>query len=152
MPKTGTFLVTEADDDAAVLRDVADGQVHTLAANPGLDPGTVLEATIEPDPPLEVTWTLADVADRRTVSVERVDERPADRAVATAPDEIGAATTYETGEATVHVLAVPVGDTGDAVGDVVADEATLVRAARLGARTVEVRGADGVVTVRYRSD
>ena len=34
--KEGTFYVTEAEDASAVLRDVTDGQVHTLADNPGV--------------------------------------------------------------------------------------------------------------------
>jgi hypothetical protein len=52
-----------------------------------------------------------------------------------------------TGE--LHVLSVPEADTEQAVADVLADEATLVRAARLGVGRVEVRNEPGLVSVRY---
>ncbi|MDZ5813097.1 DUF5812 family protein, partial [Halorubrum sp. AD140] len=35
--KESTFLVTHVESDSAVLKDVHDGQVHTLRSNPGLD-------------------------------------------------------------------------------------------------------------------
>lgn len=53
--KSGTFLVTAADEGSAVLSDVADGQVHPLAANPGFEVDEVLEATLAPEGPLGVT-------------------------------------------------------------------------------------------------
>ena len=52
-----------------------------------------------------------------------------------------------TGE--LHVLTVPDGETEAAVADVLEDEATLARAARLGVERVEVRSEPGVVSVRY---
>ena len=75
-PKTSTFLVTHADDDSAVLKDVHNGQVHTLAENPGVDVGEAIEGTVAPEPPMEVTYELVDVADRRDIPVEIVDLDP----------------------------------------------------------------------------
>lgn len=151
--KAGRFLVTAADDATAELADVEDGQVLALSSNPGLEPGDVVEGTVSPDPPLEVTWSLVEVADRRQVAVEAVDEPPAERARTLAesvPDGELARLGVDDGE--VHVVSVPPGETAAAVEDVVADGATRRRAARLGARRVEVRGADGVVAVRYVTD
>ena len=37
--REGRFLVTHADEDSAVLKDVDRGQVHTLADNPGVEAG-----------------------------------------------------------------------------------------------------------------
>ncbi|MFB6106765.1 MAG: DUF5812 family protein [Halobacteriaceae archaeon] len=148
--KRGTFLVTRADD-TAVLRDVASGQVHTLASNPGLSRGTVLDATVAPDPPLEVTWSLETVHDRREVAVERESAPPPARAVeAAADDDPGEVLELDDDSLAHHVLVVPGERTDGAAEEVLADEATLTRAARLGATRVTVRAGDGVVAVRYR--
>jgi hypothetical protein len=149
--KTGTFLVTNADGESAVLRDVESGQVHTLASNPGLSAGTVLEATVAPVRPLEVTWEVVDVADRRTIPVEESTETPTGQARELAADQsVGEVTRRErAGDGELHVLTVPAERTGDAVADVLDDEATRSRAARLGVARVEVRSAEGVVSVRY---
>jgi hypothetical protein len=149
--KDGTFLVTEVDADSAVLRDVADGQIHTLADNPGVEAGDLLEATIEPDPPMEVVWSVVDVERTFTVSVAESPEPPTQQAVDVAADEpIGSLTRRErAGTGEVHVLRVPEAETADAVQDVLDDEATVERAARLGVERVEVRSTEGVVSVRY---
>lgn len=149
--KEGTFVVTAADDEAATLREVHDQQVVALADNPGIERGDVLEATVEPVPPLEVAYRIVEVADRRTIPVERSDMTPTAQARAIAADQaVGEVTRRErAGEGEIHVLTVPADGTEDAVADVVEDEATLERAARLGVDRVEVRAADGVVSVRY---
>lgn len=146
----GTFLVTHADEASAVLRDVADGQVHTLEDNPGLEAAEVLSATIEPRPPMDVTWTVAEIDERRSVTVEAVDEPPTRQERELVPDDVGeVATTERAGEGELHVLSVPPEATDSAVEEVLEDQATLERAARLGVGRVEVRSADGVVAVRY---
>jgi hypothetical protein len=149
--KTGTFLVTHADEGSAVLRDVEDGQVHTLAAHPGLSPEEVVRATVAPVPPLEVAWEVVEVDERRTVPVEESSESPTRQALNLAADQsAGEVTRRErAGEGELHVLSVPPERTAEAAADVVADEATRSRAARLGVDRVEVRAADGVVSVRY---
>ena len=148
--KQGTFYVTEADDESAILRDVTDGQVHTLADNPGVDVGAVVEATLEPEPPMEVVWT-AEIDRTFEVDVSRSEEPPTQRAHETAADQpVGDLTRHErAGTGEVHVLTVPDDETEAAVADVEADEATVERAARLGVERVEIRFEPGVVSVRY---
>jgi hypothetical protein len=149
--KEGTFLVVEADAETAVLRDVSDSQVHTLAENPDLEAGTVADATLEPEPPLEVAWRVTDLERTFTVEVGESEEPPTQRARETAAGEpVGELTRHErAGTGEVHVLTVPEEGTDAAVADVLADEATVERAARLGVERVEVRAEPGVVSVRY---
>jgi hypothetical protein len=149
--KEGTFLVTNADDASAVLQDVRDSQIHTLADNPGVETGEIVVAALEPDPPMEVAWRVTDLREQYTVPVERSPEPPTQQARDVAAEQsVGDLSTRErAGEGEVHVLTVPAEETDSAVADVVEDEETVVRAARLGVERVEVRGADGVVSVRY---
>ena len=148
--KSGTFLVTAADEASAVLAAVEDGQVCPLAGNPGYEAGEVVEATIEPADPMGVTWQPVDVLDRWTPAVAALEEPPGERAREVGEDAAtGQVQQLAVDDGELHVLAVEPGRTGEAVDDVVADETTLRIAARLGARRVEVRGADGVVAVRY---
>lgn len=149
--KRGTFVVTHADAESAVLRDVRDGQVHTLADHPELSAEEVLEATLRPQPPMELTWDLVELEARRTIPVERSPESPTRQAREVASDQsVGDVTrTERAGEGELHVLSVSPGQTADAVADVLDDEATVSRAARLGVSRVEIRAADGVVSVRY---
>lgn len=149
--KTGTFLVTYADEESAVLRDVHDAEVHTLADDPDLTRGEVLEATISAAPPVAVVWAVEAVEDRRTIPVEESPESPTALARNLAAEQaVGEVTTRErAGEGEVHVLTVPAERTEAAAADVVEDEKTVARAARLGVDRVEVRAADGVVSVRY---
>ncbi|MEF8781888.1 MAG: DUF5812 family protein [Haloarculaceae archaeon] len=149
--KSGTFLVTHADEESAVLRDVADGQVHTLARNPDLAVAEVLEATLEPEPPMEVTWLVVDIERTRTIPVETSSETPTRQAQEIAAAQpVGDVTRQErAGEGEVHVLSVPSERTDDAAAEVRDDEATLSRAARLGVDRVEIRADEGVVSVRY---
>ncbi|GGK68459.1 DUF5812 family protein [Haloarcula sebkhae] len=150
----GTFLVTNADDASATLRNVADSQVLTLSDNPGVEAGEVVEGTVEPEPPMEVTYTVTEVAERRTVPVETADLAPTTQATEIAAEQAtGELTTVErAGEGEIHVLTVPEDETAEAAADIVDDEATLSRAARLGVDRVEVRTAEGVVSVRYLPD
>jgi hypothetical protein len=150
--KTGTFLVTAADDDAAVLTDVDGGQVHTLASNPGVEVGEAIEGTVVPEPPMEVAWRLEDVADRWPISIEESEESPTtlERELA-AEQAVGELTKRErAGTGEIHVLTVTETETETAVADVLADsEGLRSRAARLGVERVVVRSAPGVVSVRY---
>lgn len=149
----GTFVVTHVDEGSAVVRDAETAQVHTLSSNPGLAERDVLEATIAPEPPLEVTWRVVEVVDRRTVEVVDSDLEPTRRSLEAAADATdGDLETFErAGSGEVHVLSVPPGRVDDAAADVVEDLETVVRAARLGAVRVEVRRAPeaGILSVRY---
>lgn len=148
--KSGTFLVTAADEESAVLSDVEDGQVHPLSANPGFEEGEVTEATLAPEGALGVTWYPLEVDERWRPTIEALDEPPGERARDLAEDEETgrlSRASIEAGE--LHVISVAAERTEEAVEDVLADETTLRIAARLGARRVEVRGEAGVVGVQY---
>lgn len=161
METESTFLITHAEEDTAVLRDVESGRVHTLSENPGVTEGEVLSGTLAPEPPLEVTWRLVSVDERRLITLERSDESltPQEREIS-AEQDLGEITREErAGDGEIHVISVPSEDdstdqtdpTEQAIQDVLDDDATLARAARLGATRVEVRSnaGDGVVSVRY---
>jgi hypothetical protein len=147
----GRFLVTHVDEGSAVLKDVDRGQVHTLGEHPGVEVGDVVEGTVEPEPPMEVTYRLVDVENRRSLTVEESPEPPTaqEREIAADQPEGELTQRERAGEGELHVLTVPEAETEAAVEDVLDDEATLVRAARLGVERVEVRSEDGVVSVRY---
>ena len=149
--KQGTFVVTEADAESAVLRDVSDGQIHALAENPDLAVGEVLEGALEAEPPMDVVWTVTEVERTYAVSVGESGEPPTQRARGTAAEQsVGEITRHErAGTGEVHVLTVPEDGTEAAVADVRDDEATVERAARLGVERVEIRAEPGVVSVRY---
>jgi len=150
--KTGTFLVTAADEGSAVLTDVDDGQVHTLATNPDVTVGEAIEGRLAPEPPLEVAWRLATVDDRWTISVEESSEAPTTLAREIAAEQaVGELTRRErAGTGELHVLTVSEAETAAAVADVLDDEEGVrSRAARLGVARVVVRSEPGVVSVRY---
>lgn len=150
--KEGRFVVTHAEDDTALLKDVDDGQVHALGSNPGVAAGDVLSATLAPDPPMEVTWQVVEVAARRSLRVGRSEEPPTTQELDLAAGQgVGELTREErAGKGEIHVLTVPPEETEAAVEDVLGDEATVVRAARMDeVNRVEVRAKDGVVSVRY---
>ena len=151
-PKTSTFLVTHADDDSAVLKDVHNGQVHTLASNPGVAVDDAVEGTVTPEPPMAVAWELTEIDERRSLSIERSEEPPTARERELAADQPVGDLTKEprAGTGEYHVISVPNDETDTAVDDVYDDrEATLSRAARLGVNRVEIRSQPGVVSVRY---
>ena len=150
-PTEGTFLVTHADAESAVLRDVHDGQVHTLVDHPDFEAGEVVDATLQAEPPMEVSWQVLNVAKRRLIPVEESPETPTRQAREIAAEQsVGEVTRRErAGLGELHVLTVPAEETAQAVADVVDDEVARSRAARLGVSRVEVRADDGVVSVRY---
>ena len=151
-PKTSTFLVTHADDESAVLKDVHDGQVHTLASNPGLAVNDAVEGTVTPEPPMAVAWELTEIDDRRSLSIDTSEEPPTARERELAADQpVGDLTKQpRAGTGEYHVISVPNDETDTAVADVYDDrETTLSRAARLGVNRVEIRSEPGVVSVRY---
>ena len=150
--KDGTFLVTHADDESAILKDVDDGQVHALASNPGVEVDDAIEGTVSPDPPLEVSWQLIEIDDRRPLSVEHSEEPPTTQEREIAADQPVGELTREprAGIGEIHVVTVPEDGTEAAVDSVFDDhESTLSRAARLGVNRVEIRSEPGVISIRY---
>ncbi|MFP8953814.1 DUF5812 family protein [Natrialbaceae archaeon A-arb3/5] len=154
--KTGTFVVTNAEAESAIVRDVETAQVHTLASNPGLEVHDVLRATVAPEPPLEVTWQVVDVEERRSIELVDSELEPTQHSKELAAEaEIGDLVQEErAGTGEVHVFRVPSDETEAAAQDVLDDEETIARAARLDAVRVEVRRTveDGVLSVRYLPD
>ncbi|MFC6786517.1 DUF5812 family protein [Halobaculum halobium] len=150
--RDGVFLVTHADDASAVLRDVGSGQVHTLSSNPGVAEGEAIEGVVAPDPPMNVSWQLVEVEERREIAVEESEEPPTQHSIDLAADQpVGELTrTERAGTGEIHVISVPENDTERAVADVLDDaDTSRTRAARLGVNRVEIRSAPGVVVVRY---
>lgn len=149
---TGRFLVTEVDDETAVLRDVDTGQVLTLGDAADLDRLEVVEGTVAPQPPTEVVWGIESIDRRWTVELLESDLEPPVQARDLAADlDTGELATRErAGEGEIHVLCVE--DAATAAADVLGDEETVARAARLGATRVEVRRGEGFLNVRYLPD
>lgn len=151
-PKSGTFLATAVDADAAVLRDVDDGRVHPVTDPPAdLAPREAVVGRLEPAGPAAVRWRLAAVEERFPVSIERSEEPPTAHERGLAADAVGELVRRRrAGEGELHVLAVPEDATEAAVADVLDDEDGLcARAARLGVSRVVVRSEPGLVCVRY---
>lgn len=150
--KESTFLVTHAEAESAVMRDVDDGQVHTLSTNPGVDVDDAVEGVVAPEGPMSVTWTLVEVEQRRALTIERSPEPPTtqERDLA-AEQDVGELTRRpRAGDGELHVVTVPEDETDSAVEELLADRETMLsRAARLGVERVELRLAPGVVSVRY---
>ncbi|MFT4885557.1 MAG: hypothetical protein ACI8U4_003083 [Natronomonas sp.] len=147
----GRFLVTHAEEESAVLKDIDRGQVHTLGDNPGVEEGDLVEGTVSPEPPMEVTYELVEIEAQRNLTVEHSAEPPTkqERDIAAEQAEGELTTQERAGTGELHVLTVPDDETEAAVEDVLDDEATLVRAARLDVNRVEIRSEPGVVSVRY---
>jgi len=147
----GTYLVTAVDEGRAVLRDVDTGQVHTVDDPPALEEGEVLAATVEAEPPLEVADRIVSIDDRREVARADSDMAPTRHARELAADaDVGAVVREErAGEGEVHVLPVEPGEAERAAREILTDEETLARAARLGVGRVEVRTGTDLVSVRY---
>lgn len=154
---TATFLVTEADADSAVLRDVDSGQIYTLAENDaGYEPFQILGATVEPVPPMDVAYEVVEEDYVQTVELVDTDLSPTTQAMETADSlaEGEVERIERAGSGELHVISVPPAQTEAAAQDVLEDEETIARAARVGAVRVEVRrDADaGVLNVRYLPD
>ena len=150
--KRGTFLVTAADEESAVLKNVEDGQVHALSSNPGVERHDAVEGTVAPDPPMNVSWRLTEIEERRHLTVEESAESPTTLAREIAAEQsVGELTRRErAGTGELHVITVPEETTEEAIADVIDDEeTTLSRAARLGVNRVEVRSEPGLIAVRY---
>jgi len=154
--KTGTFVVTHAEEETAVLRDVGTAQVHTLGSNPGLAVGDVLEGTVATEPPLDLTWEAVDVERHRRIELVDSELEPTrDSRARVADAEVGEVLRVErAGRGELHLLPVPSDEVETVATEILADEETVARAARLGAVRVEVRRSadDGLVSVRYLPD
>lgn len=152
--KTGTFVATHVDEASAVLQEVDTAQVHTIDESPSFPAGTVIEGTIATKPPMEVVWELQDIDDQRQIELVETELSPTTQAQAAVADEApGTVTRIEReGDGELHVLRVPAGEEAATVTEILDDDETIARAARLGVVRVELRAGDGVVSVRYLPD
>jgi len=135
--KESTFLVTHVESDSAVLKDTGR---WTLSSNPG-SVDDALEATVAPDPPMEVTYQIVEIMEQRALDSGKraptvhddASSRPR-RRPASSPARNAA------GVGEIHVLTPPEEDTADAVSDVIDDrEATLAGGSARRVNRVEVR-------------
>lgn len=150
--KTSTFLVTHVEPASAVLKDVHDGQVHTVDGPTEFAVDDAVEATIAPEPPMELTYRVVELEARWALTIEHSEEPPTAREHAIATDQPTGELTREprAGIGEIHVLSPPEDATDAAAADVLEDrESTLSRAARLGVNRVEIRTEPGVLSVRY---
>ena len=150
---SGTFVVTHADEESAILQDPSTGQVYALQSNPGVEPKSVIDATLSTVGSMETVYEVDELREAWTVSIGASEEPPTkqvtDAATAQAEGELTVLERAGTGE--LHVITVPKELTEQAVEDVLADEeGLLARAARLGVQNVVVRSTEGVVCVRYQ--
>lgn len=149
---SGTFYVKYATDVSVTLHEVHTGQIFTLIENPGVENHDILEATLEAQPPMEVSYLVDELEATYTVPVERSPEPPT-RQVQTAADEMDemeAVAIDREGEGEIHVLSVDPDDVEQTAEELHEDEMTYKNAARYGVDRVEIRTDErGVVSVRY---
>jgi len=149
----GTFLVSESDAETAILTDVATNQVHPLGEQPDppLEVGEVIAGVLVAQPPTETIYAFDSIDNRRTIPVEHSGESPTQQEREIAADQpVGELTRQpRAGDGELHVLTVPDDQTDQAVQDVLDDPQTVARAARLDVDRVEIRAAEGVLSVRY---
>jgi len=150
---TGTFYVKYATEVSVTLHEVDTGQIFTLIENPGVEDHDILEATLEAQPPMEVSYLVDELESTYSVPVETSPEPPTRqvREVATEMEEMEAAAIDREGEGEIHVLRVDPGAVEQTAEELHEDEMTYKNAARYDAVTrVEVRTDErGIVSVRY---
>jgi hypothetical protein len=149
---SGTFYVKYATDVSVTLHEVDTGQIFTLIENPGVENHDILEATLEPQPPMEVSYLVDELEATYTVPVERSPEPPTRQVqeVAAEMDEMEAVAIEREGEGEIHVLRVDPGDIEQTAEELHEDEMTHKNAARYGVDRVEIRTDEsGIVSVRY---
>ena len=156
---TGRFVVDEAGE-SAIVRDVASGQVFTLADNPGFEPGAVVDATLSPRRPLGVAYSVVSVAATRTIPVAVSETAPTERVRAAGSelavgesrrlDDGGEDESEGEGIGEIHVIGVESGRASERAQEL-ADGSLTEAAARHDARGVELRWDEsaGFVSVRY---
>lgn len=146
----GVFVVTHAESTTTVLRDVYTGQIYTLDTNPGVGADDVVLARLDPADVTQSVWTV-DTMVEYPLTIDVDDDDPPNQARRTVQNtEVGTLERLEQSWGERHVLTVP--DATQAIMDIIEDTATRSRAAKLGARHVIIRGADGVVCIDYRRD
>lgn len=147
---SGIFLVTHDDEGGTILQDVGSGRIHPVPEDTDLIDGDAFTGTIESIPPLGVLWEIHEKQDSWSISLERGQNPPTseEQDIATATSQ-GAVHTECRGDHELHVMAIEDRDESAVAEEIIEDEETKARAARLEANRVVVRTGDGLVTVTY---
>jgi hypothetical protein len=152
---TGTFYVKYAQAESVTLHDVDTAQICTLVENPGFERHEIVEATLESQPPMGVSYLITELDSHYAVPVEERSEAPTQQVLDIAAEELdeGDAVPIEReGKGEIHILRVGTDRVEQAVEDLLDDETTYKNAARFeDVERVEIRTAsdEGVVSVRY---
>ena len=149
---SGRFFVTHVDSNSAILKDVFDGGVYSVEDSSSIEPNQVVECTLKAVPPMLVTWEFQTIQTQWSLDIEYNSTPPATQARSLAKDGSPGELIQEPleREGELHVLPVPESETDAIVDDIIADEATRVRAARMESNRVEVRSQPGLITIRYQ--
>jgi len=151
--ETGRFYVKHTEDVAVTLHEVDTGQIFTLVENPDLEVHQILDATIQENPPLGVSYVVDEIHEVKTIPVEYSDEPPTSQVqtLVTDMEYDQAAAIEREGEGEIHVIHVEPAQTADAAADLDDDETTYKNAARFGVERVEIRTDEdeGIVSIRY---
>jgi hypothetical protein len=152
---TGKFYVKYAQEKSVTLHDVDTAQICTLVENPGFERHEIVEATIESQPPMGVSYLITELDAHYAVPVEESPEAPTQQVLDIAVEELGegdAVPIEREGKGEIHILRVGTERVEQAIEDLLDDETTYKNAARFeNVERVEIRSAsdEGVISVRY---
>lgn len=150
---SGTYYVKYATDSSITLHDVDTAQIFTVIENPGVESNDIIEADLMAQPPMEVSYLVTELHERKTIPVTRSDEPPTQQILEAGERmDVGQAVAIDregTGE--IHVLRVEPNRIEDIPEELEADEMTYKNAARYGVNRVEIRTATepAIVSIRY---
>jgi len=151
--ETGRFYVKHTEDVAVTLHEIDTQQIFTLVENPDLAAHQILDATIQENPPLGVSYVVDEIHEVRTIPVEYSDEVPTSQVqtLVTDMEYDQAAAIEREGEGEIHVIHVEPDQTEAAAAGLDEDETTYKNAARYGVDRVEIRTDEdeGIVSIRY---
>lgn len=149
----GTFYVKHAEETAVTLHEVETSQIFTLIENPGFERHDIVEASLVAQPPMEVSYRIADLDAHYSVPVERSPESPTSHVQDLADDlAVGESLPIaRQGAGEIHILKVDPDMVDHTAEELLDDELTYKNAARYGVGRVEIRthDADGIVSIRY---
>lgn len=152
---SGTFYVKYAQEQSVTLHDIDTAQICTLIENPGFERHEIIEATLEEQPPMGVSYLVEDLEDHYSIPAEESSETPTTQVLGVGTEEldVGDALPIEReGKGEIHILKVEPSQTAQAVEELLDDETTYKNAARYDhVERVEVRTDEdeGIVSIRY---
>jgi hypothetical protein len=152
---TGTFYVKYVTEKSVTLHEVNTAQICTLIENPGFERHEIVEAVLQEQPPMGVSYLVEHLENQYTIPVEYNDESPTKQVTEFGVEEldVGEAVQIEReGKGKIHVLKVEPEQTETSVEGLLDDGATYKNAARYdNVERVEIRSDEqaGVVSVRY---